>query len=543
MWDTLVGEAVWFETSAPAVALLLDSLDKAGDQRAAVLLLVAEILGGDALRGWLAPPDAPAAADERATRDEAVQRKAVLLAALEQGNDDARAAAAMALALLPELAADSVPALVPRAGDHAAGPVARAGALLALGRLGIGQASAEAAIAAARDRGAPAIVHGAAGMAWLRQDAKHAFAEARDQIASWLDFLPTGDADLPNTLQLPWFPRPLWYQLLRFGDSAPQGLIGLVRARGGRAVQEVGEICVALAGEQRGVLEAQLAKVLLALGGFSPEPAPRVALPEELTAEQKAMANRLADTHLLAAGGYRLPASGSARRRWLGLEASGPLEQMLVNARGQPAPVWRVWPERAHNASDFADPLDGWEALTMFAALTYPPFGRELKPEAIEAELAAVVVGDALFQRIRRMAEDLSARYAAAQRTAVTFLPNSTVSALLLLPWVRAGKPLEPAWDRLIAVDSNPHTRELLLALPANRREQVLLASLRSNPHQPGLRAQLAGRLLDLAPTRTMLAGYRAFLAELEALSAIHPQVVAEGRAAAEAIEVRDEAR
>src|SRR5262245_7345109 len=184
LWDTLVGDAAWFETSAPAVALLLDSLDKAGDQRASGLLLVAEILGGDALRGWLAPPDAPAAADERAARDEAVRRKAALLAALEQGDDDARAAAAMAVAMLPELAADSVPALVARAADHAAGPLARAGALLALGRVDIGNPGAEAAIAAGRAEDAPDVVRGAAGMAWLRQDAKHAFAEARDEIAS-----------------------------------------------------------------------------------------------------------------------------------------------------------------------------------------------------------------------------------------------------------------------------------------------------------------------------------------------------------------------
>lgn len=162
----------------------------------------------------------------------------------------------------------------------------------------------------------------------------------------------------------------------------------------------------------------------------------------------------------------------------------------------------------------------------------------------IEGLLAALPAGDASLERVRRVADELAQRFAAVQRSGMSLVgPSATTSALVLLPWVRAGRAVEPAWDELVAVDNAPQTRELLGALPQERRERAILAWLRSNPAQPGLRAQIVAQLLALAPTDALLAGYRAFLAELEANPTVHPRVVADGRAAADAAQAAQSVR
>jgi hypothetical protein len=57
----------------------------------------------------------------------------------------------------------------------------------------------------------------------------------------------------------------------------------------------------------------------------------------------------------------------------------------------------------------------------------------------------------------------------------VQFFGRSVLAVLVLLPLVRAGVPLEPAWDGLVQ-HTGPRelVREVLLALPPDRREAVV---------------------------------------------------------------------
>lgn len=313
LWDTLVGrgtsgQGAWFDASGPAVGLLLDSVEKAGDPTP-LFTLAASILGGDQIRGWLAPPAPPTDEHEKAAHEAAIQRKGIVLGGLSATSGVVRGAAAMVLAMVPGLAAESLPALIKAAAEDD-DEIGRAGALLALGRLGIGDAAAAKVIEAARDPKTPPLSRGAAGMAWLRQDDRRPFEQAREELSQWLGYTPPAGVDLPL------FKGPFWYRALSFADGPARALSGLGKSRGEAGVEALALTAVALAAERNGAVEANLAKIMLDLGGFPAEQAaPGVALLEELSPQQQAISKKLAGTDLMPAGGHGLPASGAIRRR------------------------------------------------------------------------------------------------------------------------------------------------------------------------------------------------------------------------------------
>ena len=99
--STLIGKGAWFSASGPAVALLLDTLPKAR-RKHWVLMIVADILGADHLRAWLAGSQGPAAPKEVAAA--ALERGDLLLGLLDSPSANERAAALLVLAMVPALA-------------------------------------------------------------------------------------------------------------------------------------------------------------------------------------------------------------------------------------------------------------------------------------------------------------------------------------------------------------------------------------------------------------------------------------------------------
>jgi hypothetical protein len=464
-------------------------------------MLVADILGGDQLRGWLAPPSAPTDGLEREAHEAAVEREAILLAGLRSPSGRVRSAAAMTVAMVPALKG-LVPALVDLAvGD--ADAVARAGALLALARLGGDDAAATAAIADARAAGASPLVRGAAAMAWLRQDATRSFDEVGEELSLWLGYGPSDGTDSPHDPAVPWFKLLQWYPGLFFPDALARALVGLGRSRGATGIEALAKIARAMAVEARGAAEAQLAKVMLDLGGFSPHASSDVVLVEELTAEQRSVATQFASTHLLPGGGFGLPASGAVRRRWLGLEPAGPLDRLVATPAAASAPLWRAWRGRLPEAEDFASPVDRWQAVLEYMSGSYPPAFRGPRIEELDAELARLTASDELWTRVERVGEDLAQRFGAIFRTrTIAPFADIRVSVLFFGALLRGGRPLLEVWDDLIHVGMEPRSRELLEKLPLERRERALLRAIRSaNPATLAGAGVLVLTLIDLAPT------------------------------------------
>jgi hypothetical protein len=161
--------------------------------------------------------------------------------------------------------------------------------------------------------------------------------------------------------------------------------------------------------------------------------------------------------------------------------------------------LWRVNYDRALTPTDFDSRLDYWQSVIEIGAWTYPGKGWNLKPEVIETELAALPPGEELFERIVRIADDLAERQVAAVAGGLGARLGIAQSALLLLPWVRAGKPIEPRWDVLVIISQEAHSRELFGALPLERRQALFLGKF-AELSWGGVASAVS--VVDLVPTR-----------------------------------------
>ncbi|MGE0431180.1 MAG: hypothetical protein AB7K09_04215 [Planctomycetota bacterium] len=532
--DALVGHNGWFQASAPAVSLLLDSAADAADPLP-LLTLAADILGGDQIRGWVSPAVEPTNEHALAAHAAAIERRDILLGALTAADGPVRGIAALTIAMVPGLAADSLPLLIRAALDDS-DEIARAGALLALGRLGAGNADAEAAIAASRRAGTPPFCRGAAGMAWLRQDAAHRFEQATDELLDWLGDVPAAGA---SDIALPLFHSPTWFRALEFPDGPAFALGMLARSRGKTGIQSLTTLVPQLAARAAGAAEANLAKIMLDFGGFPTAATPGVTLASELTREQRDIATQLAATHLLPAGGHGLPASGAVRRRWIGLDdAPGPLDRLVSSSDAGEIPLWRAWQTRQPRPDDFASPLDRWQALVEYAYGSYPPFFRGPRLDEVEGEIAALPLDDELVARGTQIADDLAARFAAAGRTGMLVPLFLNQSMLLLQPLIRAGCAMRDTWWPLVYLGLEPQVRDLLQAFSPAARERTLVSHLRgANPAVMWGQGTVGLALFDLAPTPAVVDAIRWLIGEMQTNPFQQPGVAPLSASLAQALE------
>ena len=210
-------------------------------------------------------------------------------------------------------------------------------------------------------------------------------------------------------------------------------------------------------------------------------------LPEELTPAQR----RLAEAFAARAEGdvwtCRVPGTLRLARRWLGMTPPSVLDRRVPwthEGRAVSWPLWRVWamaPQASleHNQGvpralhEMLSPGELIEAAGEALLEPYGDFGSVLEDRL----LAALAHAADAAPWARAVVETAVAAVTddGQRRCVVTHFERAVLSVLVLLPLVRAGVPLEPAWDALV-----PHTgpealvREVLFALPPDRREAAV---------------------------------------------------------------------
>jgi hypothetical protein len=483
---TLVGEACWYDSAGPAVNLLLSLVDGELLDADRVFGLVADIVGADHTRAWLTAPEE--AAEDGEARAAVVVHRATVVGALESPDPARRAGATLLAALLPEL--DLVAALERMAFEDD-DEVARASALLGLARFDASPVL---------DPPASGIAKGAAGLAALRAGIAGDYDAVGDELALWLGYAPTGEETIP------WFrslrPQP-WFRALWGPDNTARALVALARQRGDE--DALVEHVIALAersGDPQHALSA--AKIALELGGFGvygERPPPRVDVFDKLTEPQQAMARRLAQTWLLPAGGFGLPAAGASRRRWAGLEPARALQQSVaIDGATEPA-FTAIARTRgpALPALDALEPLERYEAWVELCALSYPPTSRHLSPEQLEEKLVELEAPGRVACA-ERLADELAERFRHAEAQRAPRTPTFAMTALLLLPILRAGRPLDPSWAVLLHLGKQPQIRELFAALSPERREARLYEYLAGH-RDPYATVSAVLHLADMAPS------------------------------------------
>lgn len=490
--DVLVGEAAWFSASAPALGMLLDTVADAPEPDLP-LLIAGEVLGGGRVR-WLwgaERVDPPRDVSERALdhRDGLVQWLA-----------DSRAGAGAAMLLAMLVPADPTLRPVLEACIFSSAPAAvRASAVLGLCRAGA--PAPPWLLALSGDAEQPPLVRGAAALARARLEATP-LATLAGGLADWLAWEPEDDE------RLPWFDivrtdRPPFGFDAGLPESPARAAWEVSRLRGPGGTDEL--VCVVndlLPATDSPGVATQAARILIEAEGWRQYSAEQIVDPTELSSHEQEAMRALARCDLaLPGGGYGLAPSGPCRRRWIGLEPPGPLERPHQTADGRTVPLWRAWWEWQNHSDEPMPEVtlsahDRWEAWVQGSA-SYDFWVPSM--ELVEEELARVPHDDELFRRIARLCDELAARARAARHCREIWLLRGEAGALLLLPVVRAGRPIDPSWDDLVPVCIEPQGREILSAVPAPRREAILrrFAAARQDP---GAMAAVAS-LRDLAPS------------------------------------------
>ena len=292
---------------------------------------------------------------------------------------------------------------------------------------------------------------------------------------------------------------------------------------------------------------------------------PDLALPEALDDDQRRVAEALLRGDLYYGG--PLPASPRLLRRWLGVDPPGVLERRVDWVHeGAPVrwPLWKAWRDAPEELLEYGQgvPAPFVEMLTP-AELIEAAGERSLEPYEIHGSPVEARLVDALDRHGASAAPwaagfaDLliglrdpvapRARLDAIGYGMLGIYDWDTLGMIALVPLVRAGVPIEARWDLIVPFSPHALARDVLLALPPERREAAVFRRLMTDwGAEAGLKA-LNGfstglALLDLAPSERVtrllmgkLRNNRAHFkkakaridARLEALAAEHPGVAA----------------
>jgi len=205
-----------------------------------------------------------------------------------------------------------------------------------------------------------------------------------------------------------------------------------------------------------------------------------IPLPEELTPAQRALAEALCSDEDLRGGDHAIPSQPWCRRRWLGHERGGMLEQRIDVEDGD-VPLWRAlvlqWWDDRHEAEELMDaarePLSFVPRLVLYGDLALGAYGLNAdgmswgKPDQIKRSPAIKAWAKAMFDRLAVQGDEPE-------------IQTDSVLEPLFLAAVRNGVPIPPSLYRLMPVDSIPNklVLELVQSLPEDARTPAVIAAI-----------------------------------------------------------------
>ncbi len=250
----------------------------------------------------------------------------------------------------------------------------------------------------------------------------------------------------------------------------------------------------------------------------------QLALPEELTADQRRVAMALLREDVLA-GGNGLPASKRLLRRWLAVDPPGVLERRVPSTHDGVAvewPLWKVWLSSPDAALEYGqgiplvlmDHLTPAEVIEAAAESLLEPYGIRGYPleqrlhDVIAAHGASAAAWAASFADVLvsiRSPDGPRARDGAYGYEMLGLYEWDTLGLITLLPLVKAGVALDPRWDVIAPFSGHATGREVLVALPPDRREALVYRRLMTDWGPTGAKAlngfDTGFPLLDLVPS------------------------------------------
>jgi hypothetical protein len=477
--DQLVGHNEWYSASVPVLQLVCDSLLKMTEP-ACALVLTANIAAGEHSAFW-------ANVGIRQANIDCVEALRPHVPAFFKylSEDDRLRRCAATLVLSVTLSSKDTAEVSQLASvfEGEADPIVKASLLLCLSCLedtNATKARCEPLLQSSSD-----WLRGAATLCLLVREAN--WDETLQRGLEGLLRLPVTDASTEEG-RWPWFnPAMIPFSSDHtMHDPTTHALVAVADA-GGAEVRERLTQCLLALGErtESGLCATRAMRILATFGGFQKRDA--ACLLGELTSEQAAMAKRLTHSRFGPAAMWGIPAAGIVRRRWAGAEPPRPLDTLVpnvLNPKADPVPLWYAWIQfrkKSFGVPPFVDEtlkgIDRWEALAEFACA---PFGYSHRRSVAELEAAfeGVVWDDAALRRVQQVAEEQVYRVSNAKWQLRYYPPSATACALVLIPWIRAGRVLPDEWLCLVEVGDYGHCGEILGALTPLQRDTVAQTTL-----------------------------------------------------------------
>ncbi|KYF66092.1 hypothetical protein BE11_37920 [Sorangium cellulosum] len=233
-------------------------------------------------------------------------------------------------------------------------------------------------------------------------------------------------------------------------------------------------------------------------------------LPGELSDGQREVAGALTELGVDPPFAlFNLPGEPGERRRFLGLDAPGPLDRPGVLEGPGIDPSWPLWTTIAFLREQDVD--EDELAGRLRSALSPEDYLTVLTAWMRGSHGLPVMVNDLLGQAIDVAPPEAAERWAQRLTRALLADPaqGSATPAIrnyALLPLVRRlakGDALDERYDPLVTfLGPEPIAREVLSALPTERRERAVLREIEQRPDMPPrILLDRIAPLLDLVPT------------------------------------------
>jgi hypothetical protein len=433
-----------------------------------------------------------------AVRAAVAKQKGVLLAAVTDGDPRVRSAAAFALAWATALAPESLPVLRKQAAAETSEEAALS-ELLAIGLLASGQGDTTP-------------------VNEVRVDSP--LARGGVALARVLNGRPVESIEIAGVIAV---------MQAHFDEGAPwcEGQYGRVVVSVASRAGVRPEMAVAIAAGLDPLAPpstwAAPVSALLTLGGFEARWGRfDVALPEELTDVQRAVATSLARRDGIQVG-WGLPPSGRDRRRWLGLTPAGPLEKRVKHEE-HAWPLWKVWrvlyegrrwdsEGLPRSIAEHLDPDETVEALAEVCTDAYlilssaREAGRHPTATKVIVD-AAGQVGPRAARWARAYADEILALVKARSQQELGGVIGMLGNLPCLLAILNTGGTIEPRWFRFVPLQPTEHARLVLEKMPPPQRE----AAVWERMNEPGAVDPLNDFIvrgcvpvLDLVPSKRII--------------------------------------
>jgi hypothetical protein len=343
------------------------------------------------------------------------------------------------------------------------------------------------------------LVHGMATLCWLRSDANNSLDKVFQGAESWLITEPIYNECLPfqRVFHNVHLTRVLFESLNKQIESNRINVLKSLITLENKVTHETAI--------------SRLGAVIDLVLGRDPEDKPSVIPANELDEAHRLVAEGLADSYVYPNAGW-MPAAGSRRRRWLGMDDPSILEipvpqEVKSSQPHQSQPIWQFVQEREASRPqnqllpaplmNILQPKDRWLLAVEIYLHSYGQ-ANEIDLTTLTECSHQLPIDDETVHSIYNFCRETLRRQ---QLVLGHGFGYSIISRLLLLPLARSNVAIPEEFFDLLWFYNSDEEREILASVPRDYLSRTLIELLKTKPKFAFNTAKKYLAFIDIAPT------------------------------------------